>query len=367
MVVQACLRCHRLPGRPLGRWITEPLVHFPDADLPDEALEMTAWYATQDPDPHEGSTDYQGDLMTAGINSARGTAANSIAQLIFQDGRYLDFFRSHLEVMVHDLSSPVRAMVARALLAALRYDRDFAVQRFIELSADDEVLATPFVENFLKYGVQTHYDELEPVLLRMLASDDDDVSTTGARQSCMASLTIEEALPLGKQCAAGSRQLRLGAAEVYAANLKVSTLRDECETMLAQLFDDPDADVRRVAASCFRRFSGRDLAEYADLSNRYIVSAAFTTQVNPLITALEETTSSVPELAVSACERFFGFAAEDMPNMNVTDTGSVANLVVRAYSQTSDQQIKTRCLNLIDRMHVLGTYGLDRVMEDLDR
>ena len=185
---------------------------------------MTAWYATQDPDPHEGSTDYQGDLMIAGINCARGTAADSIARLIFQDRRYLEFFRSHLETMVHDPSSAVRTMVARALLAALRYDRDFAVQCFVELCVDDEVLATPFVENFLKYGVQTHYAELEPILSRMLASDDDDVAQAGARQLCLASLTIEEALQMGQQCASSSKPIRLGAAEVYATNLKVSTL-----------------------------------------------------------------------------------------------------------------------------------------------
>ena len=366
-IVQVSLRCHRLPGRPLGRWITRPLGHFPDAVLPDEVLEMTAWYATQDPDPHEGSTDYQGDLMIAGINCARGTAADSIARLIFQDRRYLKFFRSHLETMVHDPSSAVRTMVARALLAALRYDRDFAVQCFVELCADDEVLATPFVENFLKYGVQTHYAELEPILSRMLASDDDDVAQAGARQLCLASLTIEEALPMGQQCASSSKPIRLGPAEVYATNLKVSTLRAECEAMLAQLFDDSDADVREAAASCFRHFSGRDLMEYADLAGRYIASVAFTTQVNPLIMALEETTADVPELIVSACERFFDLAARDMPNMNVIDTGSVANLVVRAYSQTSDSQIKTRCLDLIDRMHVLGIYGLDNVMAGIDR
>ena len=32
---------------------------------------------------------------------------------------------------------------------------------------------------------------------------------------------------------------------------------------------------------------------------------------------------------MSAAERFFDLAAGDMPNMNVIDTGSVANLVVR--------------------------------------
>ena len=366
-IVRVCLRCHDLPGRPLGRWITRPLLHFPDTFLPDEALEMTAWYATQDLDPHEGSTDYQGDLMMAGINCARGTAADSITRLIFQDRRYLAFFRSHLETMVNDPSSAVRTMVAHALLAALRCDRDFAVQRFVELCADDEVLGTPFVEEFLRYGVQTHFDDLEPVLSRMLASVDDDVATAGARQSCLASLTIEEALPLGQQCVSGPKALRLGAAEVYAANLKASALRAECEAMLIQSFDDPDKDIGETAASCFRRFSGRDLVEYADLADRYIVSAAFTTQVNPLITALEETTANVPELTVAACERFFALAAEDMPNMNVVDSRSVANLVVRAYSQTSDRQVKIRCLNLIDRMHVLGSYGLHNVMADIDR
>ncbi len=366
-IVRVCMRCHRLPGRPLGRWVTRPLVHFPDGVLPNEALEMTAWYATQDPDPHKGSTDYQGDLMTAGINCVRGTAADSIARFIFQDSRYLEFFKPFLETMVHDPSPAVRTVVAYALLATLRSDRDFGVARFVELCSEDEVLSTPFVEEFLKYGVQTHFVELQPILSRMLASVDDDVATAGARQSCLASLTMEAALSLAEQCADGSQPLRLGAAEVYAANLKASALRAECEAMLAKLFDDPEQNVREAAALCFRRFSGRDLLEYVDLAYRYIESAAFTTQVNPLIMALDETTAAVPELIVSACERYFDLAADDMPNMNVVDTGSVANLVVRAYSQTSDRQVTTRCLDLIDRMHLLGLYGLDRVMADIDR
>ena len=366
-IVQVCIRCHRLPGRPLGHWITRPLVHFPDAVLPEEVLEMVAWYATQDPDPRPGSQDYQGDLMTAGINCVRGTAADSITRLIFQDHRYLEFFKPHLETMVHDPSPEVRTRVAHALMAALRTDRDFAVTRFVELCGDDEVLSTPFVEEFLKYGVQTHFVELKPILSHMLTSVDDDVATAGARQSCLASLTIQAALSLGEQCAIGSKPLRLGAAEVYAANLKVSALRAECEAMLAQLFDDPDEDVSEAAALCFRRFSGRDLLEYVDLADHYVVSAAFATQINPLIMALKETTANIPELIVSACERFFTIAAADMPNMNVIDTGSVANLVVRAYSQASDRQIKNRCLDLLDRMHVLGAHGLDNVMAVIDR
>ena len=137
--------------------------------------------------------------------------------------------------------------------------------------------------------------------------------------------------------------------------------------MLVQLFNDPDTEVRETAASCFRRFTGRDLGEYVDLVRRYIASPAFATQINPLITALEETTVNVPELIVVTCERFFDLVEGDMPNMNEIDTHTVANLVVRAYSQTSDGQIARRCLDLIDLMYVLGSYGLDNVMAGIDR
>ena len=137
--------------------------------------------------------------------------------------------------------------------------------------------------------------------------------------------------------------------------------------MLVQSFNDSDDEVRRTAASCFRWFDGRDLEEYVGLVNRYIESPAFTTQINPLIAALKKTTANIPELTVAACERFFDLAAGDMPNMNAVDTPTVANLVVRAYSQTSDTELRNRCLDLIDRMHLLGSYGLDNVMAGIDR
>ena len=50
-VVATCLRCHRIPGHPLGRWITRPLAGATESPLPDEALGMIVWYVINDPDP----------------------------------------------------------------------------------------------------------------------------------------------------------------------------------------------------------------------------------------------------------------------------------------------------------------------------
>ena len=370
-MVAVCFRCHRVPDRPFGRWITRSLVQFPDETLPDEALAMVAWYATEDPDPGHGSPDYQGDLMTAAINSARGTAADAMARLIFQDRRYLAFFEPYLKTMANDSFTSVRAMVAHTLLAVLTHDRDQAVDLFIELcNADDELLATRFVENFLKYGAQTHFRQLEPVLSRMMASDIDDVAAAGSRWACFASLTVNEALTLGQSCANGSKLLRLGAVEVYSANLKVSAHRAECETMLATFFDDPDKEVRDAAAACFRRFDGPELRDYPDLIERYARSDAFGTTLNPLITAVEKSTATMPDIILMVCERFFEIAGRDVADIRTmasANSRTTAELVVRAYSLTSDHEVKSRCLDLIDRMYLLGAFALDKVTAEFDR
>ena len=219
--------------------------------MPDEVLEMVAWYATEHPDPNpktvssdriylQGGEEIQHyDPMSVGINSVRGSAAETIARLLVQDERYLSFFEPHLKSMVRDPSDATRACVAEALLGVLRHNRDLAVELFLEIcDVDERLLATRSFEDFFKYAVPTHFTELEPVLVRMMQSQDGAVEAAGALWACYASLTVEEASPLATLCPAGSKPQRLGAAEVYAANLKLSAHRSVSEEMLGKLFHD---------------------------------------------------------------------------------------------------------------------------------
>ena len=209
--------------------------------------------------------------LSVGINTVRGTAAGSVGRLIFHDEHYLSFFLPYLKKMVNDSSDATLACVAEALVGVLRYDRDLAVQLFLRLcesvnrtdparpALDERLLATRHVETFLQYASQTHFDELETTLRRMIESEIEEVAEAGARWVCYASLTVEEALPLARRCTSGSDAMRLGAADVYYANITMSAFRSECEDMLAKLFSDPNAEVRRRAARCFYRFQGREL------------------------------------------------------------------------------------------------------------
>ena len=82
-------RVHGLPELPCGRDISWAVRKLADRALPDEVLEMVAYYAANDPDPTEelwktpasGGTPYSGgDPESAGLNSNRGAAADTLAK-----------------------------------------------------------------------------------------------------------------------------------------------------------------------------------------------------------------------------------------------------------------------------------------------
>jgi hypothetical protein len=47
--------------------------------------------------------------------------------------------------------------------------------------------------------------------------------------------------------------------------------------------------------------------------------------------------------------------------------GHISKIVIRLYTQSDDDAIKTRCLNSIDRMEEIGFFGLSDELERIDR
>ena len=309
--------------------------------------------------------------LDEGINSVRGTAAETVASLIFQDEHYLLFLEPYLRTMVHDPSDAVKACVANALAGALRYDRDFAVDLFLQLSnSNEKLLGTHYFERFLHYARRTHFRELEPILTRMIDSEYEEVSTIGARQVCLASLTENVVIPLARRCASGSVPMRTGAAEVYAKNIRAPALRATCEEMLGPLFSDADKGVRERASRCFIEFKGSELRDYSNLVMAHIDSPAFEPGFNSLIDALRDTTANMPMETLKACERYFDLAgknAGDISKRVSFDSSTVISLIIRVYGKAANDEVKSRCLDLIDKANLLGAYGLDSVESTFDR
>ena len=380
-IVRVCERCHRIEGRPLGRVICDPIANSATGNVPPEALDLVAWYATEDPDPDQelwrtpvsssGEFYYGGDILNHGINTARGRTAQAIARLIEGDQERIAYFRPALEKMVQDPSIAVRSCVAQALIGVLRFDRNLAVELFKRLcNTEDALLQTHFVERFMFFALQTHFQELSPILERMVNSQVLEVASVGGRQACLAALDLEEAADIADLCLSGSEAQKVGAAQVMAANVSVATRRPFCEDALVRLFNDPSENVRDKAAHCFRGFEGDNLVEYEHLIAQFVLSDAFPKNHFPLLIALERATAKLPESTLLACERFIdvaGFAAADISTREAGDADTVIKLALRTYQQSLDDTIRARSLDLIDKLMEYGAHGINDALEDFER
>ncbi len=369
-VMQVCQRCHQLPGKPCGRWICEPIAKLAEFDLPNEALDLVAWYATEDPDPDRESwraekpgevVYWGGDIIMAGLNSARGVAAMAIGTLISFDQKRVVYLRSTLEHMVKDPSISVRSWVALAL--NMIQDRDIAVKLFQRLcETEDVLLGTNHVEDFLRYSLATHFDALRPILERMLSSENPDVVKVGARQACLASLQVDDAKSLAKACLSGTIAHRLGAADVFAANIRTHSV--QCTDNLILLFNDESDDVKAEAAGCFRHFKDDDLGKFVPLIEAFIESPAFKISGSNLVWALEKTTAEIPEITYRICERLIETIDSGDKKGHPLEEHDISTLILRLYGQkNTSEELKKKCLDLIDHMMQMESYGLNRGLD----
>jgi hypothetical protein len=382
MVGAICRRCHALPGRPCGRWITDPIGRLAStADVPKDLIEMVSWYAANDPDPHgetwqevpDGSdmAFYGGDPYTAGINSVRGSAAETLAYLVAYDRVDVDPLGPTLEELVHDPSIAVRACTARVLVVLLKAHRDLAVKLMLDLVlADDALLATPHVERFMAYATRTHFDELAQVLKRMIGSSLSAVQQVGGRQCVMSYISVADAQELANAATTHRAEaVRLGAAQVVAANIAHPDAEDRLRPLLVRLFEDPEKSVRQEAASAFRPFKDLSATEYEELLAAFVDSRAFAEGVHEIFWMLDEARDPPVEATVAACERFSALLLDegDPFSARALDADRAAQILLRVYQSTSDERVRTRCLDTIDRLSRLRTYGLDKALAAFER
>lgn len=376
---QLLVRCHALPTRPAGRWLVRLIASLAELPLSDEILKMVAFYATDDPDPNQelwrteasgGQAYFGGSIDMAAINCTRGAAADAVGRLIALDPTRLQTLLPTVEHLVADDSIAVRAATARVLLAIVRPDRNLAVQLFLTLcETEDILLSTEGVFLFMKANLTTHYPDLAPVLMRMIAAGDETTNINGARLACIAALFSEEAQAAVEACLKGNEAHRKGAAQVFAANLGQARFRRFCEQQLLLLFNDPAATVRSEAARCFAAVT-EQLSDYSDLISSFVTSEAFLTDHRSLFRALDKTPCQLPEATCAASERFFEIAemaAADISTHAAADSFVVSKLVIRTYAQSHSVAIQTRCLDLIDRIVRAQAIGLNEAIADYER
>lgn len=313
-------------------------------------------------------------LASAGLNSARGAAAEDLGNLLVFD---VDGSRTAAVVPIMDQLATdnvvaVRAQAAHALAAALRFARPEAVAAFVKLvGTDDIVLTGRFVRKLMLYiGNGGDHDVVVPVVQRMIDSADADVRQCGGELALVAALDWSRRDQLDAVMAGQDAAARKGVAVAAAARASSNGNTELATETLKVLFGDLDPGVREAAAGLAANLRDEQLAPYEDLLLALIDSPAYEASVPQLFITLQHAPDEVGSLALRSSQRFvevFEASVGDISTGAAGDTHYICDLVVRGLAQSQDPVERAALLDVIDELLKLGAYGVDEAIDNAGR
>jgi hypothetical protein len=379
-------RVHALPNRPCGRAVTWLFEKGYDISWPDDVIDVLAWHAVNDPDPKEdhwkrkqddgfenlfGNTARKPDPYSAGINSARGGAAEAIARLLFDRPELFGRLQGSVHALAQDRSMSVRSCSILALLASLNVDYQTAIAWFKEcVSADPILLGTPHTRSFVHYAAYRDLDCIWPVVESMLHSEDTAVVREAALEVCLLGLDLKVSQEVVVGVEKGTNTMREGAAMVYSANVAHEIVGSVCRKKLKPFFSDSEVSIRTQAATAFSHISGLDTAAQSDLLAAFLASMPGPAALELVIRALDSSQVQLPDLVCQLAERCIEAYRKDAGDITKSASASamgIAKIVVRLYAQTEDPAIQARCLSIIDDMERHHFLGVSEELQRLDR
>jgi hypothetical protein len=359
-------------------WSLRPYLRTAPLDL----VELIRDRALASPDPEDdrpvvvsdsASRTVAEDLHTNGINTARGSLAETLGDLLVfdADGARTAAVAPLLSQFASDPILAVRGCVAHLIAAAMRHARREAIAALETLIAtDDRILVVDAVHrNLIVIGNDDPAD-VTPTIERMLASSINEVRLAGGRLATFAALEWDVIDRIETVIGSSEPVVRKGAAQVCAHRLDHSAHGARAAEWLQALFDDADADVRAAAAKVAFVLRDRQLRPHAHTLNQLIASRAFTDAVPQLLITLQRASDSVHDLALAAAKRFiteYRSQIGDMQTGAAADAHCVSELVVRGLAQSGNATERKELLDVLDALLRMGAYGIDEAIRQAER
>ena len=334
--------------------------------IPDDLVEMVCRIALEDPDPDEDDwvgLDYGMGPVGQAINSARGTAADALADLLLADTSRWDYLKPTVEQVVGDRVLAVRSVAIKALFAILDTHRNDALAYFGKLVVGaDLILKSEYVRLFINYAMFRDYAAIRPTLLRMLESADPGTIRAGAKHFVLAALWMDEARGDDEIVLGMSEEARAGAAEVYGDYLSNETIGAECENRLMLLFADRSDLVRSSASECWRKLKPGQVASRGALISEFVGSLGSGNDAGILAYRLSEARRPLPSEVCDLAERAvesYGYKAASIQFREAGTATHLSALMIRLLEETGDPALRDRILDAIDEMIRAGFMGID--------
>jgi len=351
-----------------------------DENWSDKTISRLINYAKNHPDLENGKLNIYCDkssdeatveiLFQNTINCVRGVAAIAIGQLIWENKNRLKQVRTGIESLIKDPHPVVRMAAIQAIKSVLNIDKDLAVQWFCEICKEDiRVVASPRNSYFFNYTVQSHTEQIGPIIRQMANSSLNDVALEGAKQVTARWLFHGLFKEEFEQCRKGAMPQRKGVANVAVYLLSDKKYSKQCRELLLNFFNDPDKDVRNELYGIFRKYDLLNDTEYETFLKKFIRSRTFADDPYQFVKSLKEFTGnllSVSEAIFDACEEFSTTLREksrDISSIYPYTVSEILSVLLRLYEQAQgerDKHIIHKCLDIWD---LLFENRVSRVIE----
>ncbi|MFJ2620155.1 AAA family ATPase [Glutamicibacter sp. NPDC087344] len=367
LLIQLCEHGRQVAGEKIGRdicWAVETVA----SEAPGALVELVInCCSDEDPECDSARTKnatgdylYGGDLSSAGLNSTRGAAAVCLARILFAQPHLCEQLLSPVRELASDPIMAVRVRSAEAILALLNTLPDQALeiaQDMFTMSPTD-IFSTYECAELLKHAVLRRSCDFAPHLLRALTADD-ATAKRAAYPWIVAYINGSIEDPAPHELNNLSAPARYGVAEALIGSLEAAP------EIVAQLMHDSDADVREAAARALWRIHEIDQQTAEMLVKEFMESLAFSQHGGNLFASLEESTTVLPPSTIDACERFVKSEVPEPGGTRVRPAMGGSHLVavvLRLYKQGSED-IRRRCLNVIDRLSDMDAFGLEGALD----
>jgi hypothetical protein len=144
--------------------------------------------------------------------------------------------------------------------------------------------------------------------------------------------------------------MRKAAAEIYARHAAHKTVGPRAREYLMPFFADSNEAVRIAAAHAFHQLPQLTTDAQASMLSAFLDSKPTGKALVPVLIELERSRVELPDLVCKVAE----YCTDDLKKPDGERTFAayhyLPQIVLRLYAQKTDEDIRSRCLNMIDVM-----------------
>lgn len=393
MLVSVIRYAHSLSDRPCCEGISRLLKKYPALANHEDIFQTLVWYVENGPAATDAQSDAHrtqelllsadrltangGFLQVRGGYRDRGFAVEALADVLWdcavRTGEGVSILRKRIGL--EPLAS-IRCLLTHPLYAVLRHDNRSAAELLRELVIGQGGNLLPLATY---HGLQLLYYILHGVpeighelLDLLLSAENEGHRILGSFHLLREAFYDESLASRAEALAKQSDEHRKLAANAAANHLPHAAYRAKAEQQLMEFFNDPLDEIRAEAAECFRWIWDSSFTSYRVLASTFIQSKAFEKHGFAFFHLLQNCHEPVTTEVLLAAERALELAEtpSNEPSLAARwqEMHYLDELLLREYAATENQpELRTRILNIIDRMLILGLYGTDKIILEHER